>query len=115
MKKTDRRGSFIEFFKNNTIGQFSIFTAKKKQIRGNHFHHSKVEKFFVLKGEGKFYMKDISSKRKITFKLNGNNPKIVESIPGWQHYIENIGNDDLIVILWSNEVFNKNKPDTYRI
>ena len=60
-------------------------------------------------------MKDISSKRKITFKLNGNNPKIVESIPGWQHYIENIGNDDLIVILWSNEVFNKNKPDTYSI
>ena len=115
MKKTDRRGSFVEFFKNNTIGQFSIFTAKKKQIRGNHFHHSKVEKFFVLKGEGKFYMKDISSKRKITFKLNGNNPKIVESIPGWQHYIENIGNDDLIVILWSNEVFNKNKPDTFSI
>ena len=60
-------------------------------------------------------MKDISSKRKITFKLNGNNPQIVESIPGWQHYIENTGNDDLIVILWSNEVFNKNKPDTYRI
>ena len=111
----DKRGSFIEFLKCNEIGQFSIFTAKKKQTRGNHFHHSKVEKFFVLSGVGEFFMSDITSNKKIKIKLNANNPKVVESIPGWQHYIKNTGKNDLIVMLWSNDVFNINKPDTYRV
>ena len=60
-------------------------------------------------------MKDISSNQKIKFNLNENNPKVVESIPGWQHYIKNVGNNELIVLLWSNEIFNINKPDTYQI
>ena len=59
-------------------------------------------------------MKNISNNEKINFYLKENNPKVVESIPGWEHYIKNIGNNDLVVLLWSNEIFDVNKPDTYR-
>ncbi len=111
----DTRGSFVEFLKTKSSGQFSIFVAKKNQVRGHHFHHSKVEKFFVIQGKARFVMKNISNNQKINFILNEKIPKVVESIPGWEHYIKNIGNSDLIVLLWSNEIFDVNKTDTYRI
>jgi len=111
----DNRGSFTECIKTSKNGQFSFFTAKKGQIRGHHFHHSKVEKFLVLKGKAKFNLKDISKNKNINFKLDGSNPKIVESIPGHQHYIENIGKEELLVLLWSNELFDVNNPDTFII
>ena len=114
-KKNDSRGSFAEFYKNNDTGQVSFFIAKKGKIRGHHFHHSKVEKFLVVKGKAIFNMFDISTKKKLTFKLNDKNLKIIESIPGYQHYIKNVGNADLIVLLWSNEIFDVKKPDTYKI
>ena len=101
--------------KTNKNGQFSIFVANKNQIRGHHFHHSKVEKFLVLKGKAKFSMRDISSNHKINLNLNGKNPTVVESIPGWQHYIKNVGLEELVVLLWSNEIFDVNKPDTFRL
>jgi UDP-2-acetamido-2,6-beta-L-arabino-hexul-4-ose reductase len=109
----DERGSFTEIIKTVKNGQFSYFTAKKGQIRGCHFHHSKVEKFLVIKGKAKFNLKDISDNKTINFKLDGSNPMIVESIPGYQHYIENIGNEELIVLLWSNELFDIANPDTF--
>tara|TARA_B100000965_G_scaffold360676_1_gene341575 strand:+ start:34 stop:1140 length:1107 start_codon:yes stop_codon:yes gene_type:complete len=113
--KKDTRGSFIEFLKTKNSGQFSLFIAKKNQVRGHHFHHSKVEKFFVIKGKARFVMKNISNNQKINFYLNEKKPKVVESIPGWEHYIKNIGNNDLVVLLWSNEIFDVNKSDTHRI
>tara|TARA_A100001035_G_C27532894_1_gene386071 strand:+ start:437 stop:619 length:183 start_codon:yes stop_codon:yes gene_type:complete len=60
-------------------------------------------------------MKDISSNKKIEYLLNYKVPEVIETIPGWQHYIKNIGKDELTVLLWSNEAYNKKKPDTYRI
>ena len=111
----DTRGSFTEFLKTSTNGQFSVFVAKKNQIRGHHFHHSKVEKFFVLSGRAQFNMKDVSSNQKIQINLSGNKPTVIESVPGWLHYIKNTGKEDLIVLLWSNEIFDVNKPDTYKI
>ncbi len=111
----DKRGSFMEFVKTENNGQFSIFKAKNNQIRGHHFHHSKVEKFLVINGKAKFFMKDVSSNKKIEFLLDHREPQVVETIPGWQHYIKNIGKEELSVLLWSNEVYNANKPDTYRI
>ena len=113
--KNDSRGSFTEFYKNNDTGQVSFFIAKKGKIRGHHFHHSKVEKFLVVRGKAIFNMCDVASKKKFTFKLDDKNLKIVESIPGYQHYIKNAGNSDLIVLLWSNEIFDVKKPDTYKI
>ena len=111
----DERGSFTEIIKTLKNGQFSFFTAKKGQIRGRHFHHSKVEKFLVLKGKAKFNLKDISNNKIINLKLDGSIPTIVESIPGHQHYIENIGKEELLVLLWSNELFNIDSPDTFVI
>ncbi len=110
--KKDKRGSFIEFLKNDNIGQISVFVAKKNVTRGKHFHHTKVEKFLVVKGNAKFKLKNMATKEAVEFKLSHANPKVIESIPGWTHYIKNVGNDDLIVLLWSNEVFNVKKPDT---
>ena len=114
-KKNDSRGSFAEFYKNNDTGQVSFFIAKKGKIRGHHFHHSKVEKFLVVQGSAIFNMFDISSKKKHTFKLNDKNLKVIESIPGYQHYIKNVGKSNLIVLLWCNEIFDVMKPDTYKI
>ena len=111
----DSRGSFTEFLKTKNNGQISVFVAKKNQIRGHHFHHSKVEKFFVLRGKAKFSMRDISSNQKVQFNLSGEKPTVVESIPGCEHYIKNQGNEDLIVLLWCNEIFDVNKPDTFKI
>lgn len=111
----DLRGDFIETFKSENSGQISIIVAKKNKIRGHHFHHSKVEKFFVVKGNAIFKMINIIDNKEVVFKLSHKKPSIVETIPGWQHYIQNTSSSDLIVLLWSNEVFNANKPDTFKI
>ncbi len=113
--KKDHRGSFVEFLKSANTGQISIFSAKKNKIRGHHFHHSKVEKFLVIKGKAQFILQSIYDKKKIKLVLKDSAPKVVESIPGWIHYIKNIGNSDLLVLLWSNEVFDVNKSDTFAI
>jgi len=110
--KKDKRGSFVEFLKNDNIGQISVFVAKKNITRGKHFHHTKVEKFLVVRGSAKFKLKNMANNDSVEFKLNHKNPKVIESIPGWTHYIKNTGKDDLIVLLWSNEIFNVKKPDT---
>ena len=110
--KKDKRGTFIEFLKNENIGQISTFIAKKNVTRGRHFHHTKVEKFLVVKGSAKFNLRNMATNESVEFRLSHKNPKVVESIPGWTHYIKNIGKDDLVVLLWSNEVFNVKKPDT---
>ena len=111
--KKDNRGNFIEFLKSKSFGQISIFSAKNK-IRGYHFHNSKVEKFLVVKGKAKFIMESIYEK-KFEIILNSSFPKVIESVPGWVHYIKNIGKTDLIVLLWSNEPFDAKNPDTFSI
>ena len=115
LNHNDSRGSFAEFIKADHFGQISIFKAKKNQIRGHHFHHTKIEKFLVINGKAKFYMKDVSSNQKIELILNDKLPRVIETIPGWQHYIKNIGQSELSVLLWSNEVYNVKKPDTYQL
>ena len=99
--------------KNN--GQISVLSSRKNKVRGNHFHHSKIEKFLVLKGYALFNMQNILSKEKISIKLNSSIPKIVETIPGWKHSIKNIGKSELIVLIWSNEIFDANNPDTFQL
>ena len=108
----DKRGSFLEFLKSKKNGQISILTVKPKQTRGNHYHMTKVEKFFVLAGESKFLFKNLISKKEKKIFINSSNKYIVETIPGWIHNITNTGKVDLIVLLWSNEIFDKKKPDT---
>ncbi len=109
----DERGRFVEMLKTKDSGQFSFFTAQPGVIRGGHYHHSKSEKFLVLKGRAKFRIVNILTKEYKEIYLSADKPKIIESIPGWSHDIKNIGNDELIVMLWANEIFDKKNPDTF--
>jgi len=111
----DERGRFAEIIKTKSSGQFSFFTSLPGITRGNHYHHTKCEKFLVIKGEAEFTFIHILSGKKHKINTNGNTPVIVETIPGWVHDITNIGDTELIVLLWASEIFNRSRPDTYGV
>ena len=108
----DERGVFCEMLKTKDSGQFSFFTAHPGITRGGHYHHTKNEKFLVIKGEAVFKFEDISTGQRHELTVNGSNPEIVETVPGWTHDITNSGDEDLIVMLWANEIFDRERPDT---
>ena len=109
---SDARGTFVEIIKTPDCGQFSFFTAPPGSIRGGHYHHTKSEKFLVAKGQALFRFRNLISNESVEISVSDSNPIIVESIPGWVHDISNVGNSELIVFLWANEVFNRLIPDT---
>jgi len=111
--KCDNRGSFVEILKTPSAGQFSSFVAKPGATRGSHFHHSKVEKFLVVAGTARFRFKQLNSKQQFETVVSAESPMIVESIPGWIHDVTNIGNHDVVVVVWANEVYREERPDTY--
>ena len=108
----DDRGLFCEVLKTKQAGQFSFFTAYPGITRGGHYHHSKNEKFLVIKGEALFKFKHIVTGEKFELKINSTKLKIVETVPGWTHDVTNVGNTELLVMLWANEIFDRNAPDT---
>jgi UDP-2-acetamido-2,6-beta-L-arabino-hexul-4-ose reductase len=112
-KYGDQRGVFVEMLKTRDAGQFSFFTAHPGITRGGHYHHTKTEKFLVIKGQARFAFHHILTDETLTLETNGDNPQIVETIPGWAHDITNIGTDEMVVMLWSNEIFDREHPDTY--
>ena len=99
--------------KTTDSGQFSYFTANPGVKRGGHYHHSKTEKFLVIKGRAKFRFRNILTNDLYELFVSGEESEIVETVPGWTHDIINIGDDELICMLWANEVFNREKPDTF--
>ena len=113
-KNTDHRGDFLEILKTEDAGQFAYFTAHPGITRGGHFHHTKCEKFLVVKGTAKFRFRNIISDEYFEKISTSDKPEIVDSIPGWAHDVTNVGSNDLIVFLWSNEIFDKNNPDTFQ-
>jgi len=108
----DERGVFCEMLKTKDSGQFSFFTAHPGITRGGHYHHTKNEKFLVIKGEAVFKFENISTGQRHELTVNGSNPEIVETVPGWTHDITNSGDEELIVMLWANEIFDRQRPDT---
>ena len=82
------------------------------QVRGQHYHHSKNEKFLVLSGNAEFNFKNLISNETFKIKTSERDPMIVRTIPGWIHNIKNIGKKELIVMLWANELFDPENPDT---
>ena len=110
----DIRGSFIEMIKNKECGQVSIITSKPGVTRGKHYHENKTEKFLVVKGDAKFRFEHILTKENYEIDVSSSRPTIVQTIPGWAHEIINTGPDELIAIIWANEIFDKNYPDTYK-
>ena len=109
---SDRRGYFSEFLKNTNFGQISIFSILPKQIRGNHYHNTKTEKFLVIAGKARFNFINIINKKKFSISTEENDNLIINTIPGWAHNIENRGNKIAKVLVWANEILDKKKPDT---
>jgi len=98
--------------KTKDSGQFSFFTAHPGITRGGHYHNVKTEKFLVIKGEARFGFRHVLTGEVCEIMTSGCEPEIVETVPGWSHDVTNIGNEEMIVMLWANENFDKQKPDT---
>lgn len=109
----DPRGVFVEMLKTRDSGQFSFFTARPGITRGGHYHHTKTEKFLVVKGQARFGFRHVVTGEAYELFTSGDEPKIVETVPGWSHDITNVGEDDMVVLLWASEIFDRSRPDTY--
>ncbi|MUK87454.1 NAD-dependent epimerase/dehydratase family protein [Ornithinibacillus sp. L9] len=109
----DERGSLVELIKSHQAGQIFMSTSRKGVIRGNHYHHTKVEKFCVIKGKASIKLRNIDSDDVITYIVSDQNIQVVDIPPGYTHSIENITYDEIIVLFWANELFNPDNPDTY--
>ena len=111
-KHKDSRGLFVEMLKTKSSGQFSYFTAHPGITRGGHYHHTKTEKFLVIKGYALFKFRHIVSDEIYEIKISGDAPSVVETVPGWTHDITNVGKEEMVVMLWANEIFDRDNPDT---
>ena len=109
----DPRGVFVEMLKTPDSGQFSYFTAHPGITRGGHYHHTKTEKFLVIKGEALFRFRHLFTDELVELRTSGATPQVVDTIPGWTHDITNVGDDEMVVMLWANEVFDRDRPDTF--
>ena len=112
-KHSDERGVFVEMLKTKDSGQFSFFTAHPGITRGGHYHHSKTEKFLVIKGDACFRFRHIVTGEFHELFTTGDDPVIVETVPGWTHDITNVGAEEMVVMLWANEIFDRERPDTF--
>ncbi|NOI58448.1 UDP-2-acetamido-2,6-beta-L-arabino-hexul-4-ose reductase [Vibrio coralliilyticus] len=108
----DERGVFSEMLKTKQAGQFSFFTAHPGITRGGHYHHTKNEKFLVIKGQALFKFEHVITGERYELNVNSETPEIVETVPGWSHDVTNVGSEELIVMLWANEIFDREAPDT---
>lgn len=109
----DERGAFYEILKTMNSGQFSLSTTAPGVTRGNHYHHTKNEKFLVVKGEALLEYRHIATNEKTSYKVSDKKMEVIEMIPGYTHNIKNIGDEEMILLLWANESFDPNNPDTY--
>ncbi len=112
-KYDDQRGVFVEMLKTPDAGQFSYFTAHPGITRGGHYHHTKTEKFLVIKGKALFKFRQMDTGQSYELVTEGDIPRIVETVPGWTHDITNIGDEEMVVMLWANEIFDRARPDTF--
>ena len=112
VKHEDPRGMFVEMLKTKDSGQFSFFTAHPGVTRGGHYHHVKTEKFLVIKGRARFGFRHIVTDEVVEIITSGDKPEVVETVPGWSHDITNVGDEEMMVMLWANENFNRDRPDT---
>lgn len=110
---TDARGSFTEFFRTSDSGQVSVNVAKPGVIKGNHWHHTKTEKFLIVSGEGVIRLRKIDEEEMVEYHLDSEHLKSIDIPPGYIHQIENTGEIDLVTLIWCNECFDSDNPDTY--
>lgn len=111
--KVDNRGDLFEWIKSEDFGQIFISTTKPGITRGNHFHHTKTEKFLVIRGEAVIKFRKIDAEEVIEYPVSGNVPTVVDIPTGYTHSITNIGDSELITLFWANEIFDQSRPDTF--
>ena len=109
----DARGSFTEFLRTPERGQVSVNISKPGIVKGNHWHHTKNEKFLVVKGEGIIRFRQIFSDEVIEYRVSGDKLQVVDIPCGYTHNIENVGEGDMVTVMWANEAFDPSHPDTY--
>jgi UDP-2-acetamido-2,6-beta-L-arabino-hexul-4-ose reductase len=110
-KYGDDRGIFVEMLKTPDCGQFSFFTVHPGLTRGSHYHHTKTEKFLILSGVAQMHFRHMVTAETYEVTVSGDRPQVVDSIPGWVHDITNVGDSELVVMLWANEVYDRERPD----
>jgi UDP-2-acetamido-2,6-beta-L-arabino-hexul-4-ose reductase len=112
-RHTDARGVFAEILRTEDSGQFSFFSAHPGVTRGGHYHHTKTEKFLVIQGTARFGFRNLLTDERHEIVVVGQNATVVETVPGWVHDVTNVGNDELLVLLWANEAFDASAADTF--
>jgi UDP-2-acetamido-2,6-beta-L-arabino-hexul-4-ose reductase len=110
---TDHRGSFTEMIKTSQEGQISVNISKPGITKGNHYHNTKNEKFIVVSGEALIRFRKVGENKIIDYRVSGKKIQVVDIPPGYAHSIVNVGDDDLVTIMWASEVFDSTRPDTY--
>jgi UDP-2-acetamido-2,6-beta-L-arabino-hexul-4-ose reductase len=111
--KSDGRGYLFELVKSVHSGQVFVSRTKRGITRGNHYHHTKVEKFCVVEGSARINLRHLISDELISINVSGTDCRIVDIPPGYTHNITNTGKSDLITIFWANEIFDPSNPDTF--
>ena len=112
--KIDSRGSFTELFRSRACGQVSVNVSKPGIVKGQHWHNTKWEFFVVVSGHALIRQRRIDSDEVIDFEVSGDKIEAVHMLPGYTHEIINLSEvDDLVTVMWANELFNPDRPDTY--
>ena len=109
----DERGSFTEFLRTQQHGQVSVNIAKPGIVKGNHWHHTKNEKFLVVQGEAVIRFRRLNTEEVIEYHVSGDKLEVVDIPTGYTHNIENVGTGDLVTVMWANEPFDPEHPDTF--
>ena len=111
--KVDSRGSLAEFIKSAHFGQIFVSRTLPGITRGNHYHHTKTEKFLVLAGEALIRMRHIESQEVLEFRVRGEDYRVIDIPPAYTHSIENVGETEMITLFWASELFDPDRPDTF--
>jgi len=112
---SDERGSFTEFIRPIGGGQVSVNVSKPRVVKENHWHHTKCEKFLVVCGEGVIRFRNIYSDKVVEYFVSGESLEVVDVPVGYIHNIENLGTEDMVTLMWANEVFDPERADTYSL
>jgi UDP-2-acetamido-2,6-beta-L-arabino-hexul-4-ose reductase len=112
VKREDDRGSLAEFIKSDHFGQIFVSRTRPGITRGNHFHHTKTEKFLVLEGEGLIRFRHVGSDEVLEYRVTGEDYHVVDIPPGYTHSIENVGQGELVTLFWASEIFDPERMDT---
>lgn len=111
----DHRGSFTEILHTAERGQVSVNISRPGIVKGQHWHHTKHEKFCVVSGKGLIQFRKMDGSRKvIDYHVSGDQIEVVRIPPGYTHNIVNEGDTDMVTLMWANEVFDPGRPDTFR-